>query len=335
MKKLGWNGRGLPALLLGVMAFLLMFGNAWAATPQVKVQSKSVQLVFDGKTLALPQGQYVFMVNNTNYVPLKFFSNALRKSVKWEAKTKTVTVNEPTAEELVLLQDYFLASVAKQGQLSSKGGVQLKVSTIQAKFIFEGKAKVLPKGQSAYIVNGSMYVPIRFMSESVGTNIQWDGKAGRITAESAAYKKEKLEGQQDPWEGTGDPPSAGGDGGTIGGGGAGGGAGGGGGTPAKPSYESITGNAESQLHALENSCINQLMGIASSASGASAEKKEELKSQGQAVVSQCTASFNQIVNDTEQLLKTNEYSTGIIQQFRDYFNKQLAAGQAILESFFK
>ncbi|WP_376744668.1 stalk domain-containing protein, partial [Paenibacillus typhae] len=40
------------------------------------------------------------------------------------------------------------------------------------------------------MLNGSLYVPLRFLSESVGNKISWDQKTKTITAASAGYQEQ-------------------------------------------------------------------------------------------------------------------------------------------------
>ncbi|MFC5703539.1 copper amine oxidase N-terminal domain-containing protein [Cohnella faecalis] len=324
MNKTAWKRKGIAALLFAALGLSLLANTAGAAakTTQVNVQTKAVQLVFDGKTLSLPTGQHVFSINGTNYVPVRFISYALQKNVGWNDKTKTVTVSDPTKPEAVMLNEFLMNLAGEAGKPSSKGGLKLLVTPVQAKFVFDGSSKSLPKGQSAYNVNGSIYVPIRFMSESIGTDIGWDGKSGRITAVSPAYKKEQEAAGAENGEGDGKEETS--TGGTATGGGSSG--------SAKPTLESITASTEARLHTLESSCQNTLMNIALSAFGQSAEEKAKIRTQGQKALDQCKAQFETIVTNAENQLTTNGYSTAIIAEYRKYFQEQLDAGKAIFDS---
>ncbi|MFB9324307.1 stalk domain-containing protein, partial [Cryptosporangium minutisporangium] len=48
------------------------------------------------------------------------------------------------------------------------------------KYFFDGVQKSTPAGQDGFIYKGTTYVPLRFVSESLGEEVKWDGKTGSI-----------------------------------------------------------------------------------------------------------------------------------------------------------
>jgi hypothetical protein len=287
------------------------------ANPTVKVQSMNVTMIFDGVSIQPPAGQHVFMYNNTTYVPLRFMSYALQKSVAWDAKNVKVTVAEPNNSELVVIKEYLMN--ATKGNSASAVSKNLVLNQVKANYVFNGATKALPTGQSSFILNGSLYVPLRFLSESVGHNISWDQKTKTITAASKAYQEQG--GTKDtsptvtpaPIDTTGS--TAGGVAGT-----------------GKVSYETITSEAEAKLVALKDQSQSTLMSIALEYLGAKDEaSKKSIKAKGVQQLSSFSASFNSIVADTEQKLNSNGYSTAIISQYKSEFESQLQAGKDIAE----
>lgn len=287
------------------------------ATATVKVQSMNVKMIFDGVSIQPPAGQYVFMYNNTTYVPLRFMSYALQKSVSWDAKNVKVTVAEPNSSELVVIKEYLMN--ATNGNSASAVSKNLVLNQVKASYVFSGATKAIPAGQSSFILNGSLYVPLRFLSESVGHNISWDQKTKTITAASKAYQEQG--GTKNPSPGATPAPTD-----TTGA--AGGGAAGSG----KVSYETITSETEAKLTALRNQSESTLMSIALEYLGANDEaSKKSIKAKGVQQLSSFSASFNSIVADTEQKLNSNGYSTAIISQYRSEFESQLQLGKEIAE----
>jgi len=315
-----------------IAGFLLTQAIPVSAKSEVtKIQTSSFQLNFDGKPLLLPSGQYVFAVNGTSYVPLRFVSYALKKTVEWNGNTSTVTVAEPTKDQLVILNEYLMNATARNGNALTKGDVAIKVTPKAAKFIFDGKEKKITSGQSAYMLDGTLYVPVRFMSESTGVAIQWDPVKKQITGESKLYQ-EQNKGNNTNLPSGPDKGTTGNNAGGNNGGGSNGGSIGNPGVPAKPTYESITASAEQRLTTLEDNTKNQLIDLALTylKTTDKAEKKK-LVEQGNSIVASATAQFNQIVSETEKQLTANGYSTKIIAEYKTKFNEQLALGKEILD----
>ncbi|OBZ09814.1 hypothetical protein A8L34_21320 [Bacillus sp. FJAT-27264] len=309
-------------------------------TSSIKVQTVDVKMVFDGVSLQPPVGQHVFMYNNSTYVPLRFMSYALQKSVSWDAKNLKVTVAEPSSSELVVIKEFLMN--ASGNQASSAAAKNITLNSIDASYVFGGSAKKLPAGQSSYILNGSVYVPLRFLSESVGKSISWDQKTKTITAVSSAANEQ--EGKNNP--GSNQPvntksptattaPSATPTptGAAAGNAGGSGGAGGGGTGSDKVSYESITSATEGKLNALKAESESALFSTAMEyiAAKDDAEKKTAIKAKGVQQLNSFKATFNSIIADAEQKLNANGYSTAIISEYRSAFEATLKQGLALAE----
>jgi hypothetical protein len=278
----------------------------------------NVNMIFDGASIGTPAGQYVFMYNNTTYVPLRFMSYALQKSVAWDAKNVKVTVAEPSKSELVVIKEYLMN--ATNGNSASAVSKNLVLNQVKASYVFNGATKALPTGQSSFILNGSLYVPLRFLSESVGHNISWDQKTKTITAASKAYQEQGGTKDTSPIATPVPTDSTG----AVNGGSAGTG---------KVSYETITSETEAKLTALEEQSRSTLMSIALEYFGAKDEaSKKSIKAKGVQQLASLTANFNSIIADTEQKLNSNGYSTDIISQYRSKFESTLQTGKNAAEA---
>ncbi|WP_248760696.1 copper amine oxidase N-terminal domain-containing protein [Paenibacillus sp. ATY16] len=276
--------------------------TAGAASSSVTIKTQAVNLKFDGQSLALPDGQYAFIYQDRTYIPVRFISYALQKSVKWDQKTSKVTVSEPTAAEKEALAKLLAGAAA--GGAQPAAGKSITIKPVQATLVFDGQTKALPTGQSLYSINNSIYVPLRFMSEAVGTDIKWDQKTNSITGESAAYKAAQAGGN------TGGGTTSGG---TTGGTDPSG--------ETKPSYESITSSAEAKLASLKTSCESTLGGLYFQYLAATDDTtKATLKSQGQQAISKCQSDFEKIIADTTDALTKNGYSTDVIASYRTEFD---------------
>lgn len=151
-----------------------------------------IEFTFDGVQLAPPEGQEGFIFEGTTYVPLRFVSYALNKAVRWDGGTYTVTVEEPAVEDLKEIHEYrtqtTVANAVKREEFDTKLLVPKKVSVYQeqVKYVFDGEEKVIASGISGLIIDNRLYVPLRFVAESVGREMKWDPVAYAIAADKKA-----------------------------------------------------------------------------------------------------------------------------------------------------
>ncbi|WP_083938111.1 copper amine oxidase N-terminal domain-containing protein [Paenibacillus daejeonensis] len=338
--------RMMAALLSFLLVAAMLPLTAAASAKSLKLQSMNIQMQFDGQRLSLPSGQFAFIHEGRTYIPLRFFANALQKGVAWDSKSRTVTVSEPTAQEQVSLREWLMN--AARTTTASQPVKSITAVPMEAKLVFHGQAKVLPQGQSIYNVDGSTYVPVRFMSESVGTAINWNAQSKSITAESEAYRNNQGQqpgttqpgnnGGTTPGTGTGNgnggntggTPSTGGNTGTPGGGTGGGGGG------STATQASIEADAKAKLDTLRNSCVASIESLGLQWFGEKdAAKRQQLYTQAEAKVNECTVNFERIVADAEAQLKAGGFSTSGLQAFRDQFNRELEQGRALVEQYMK
>ncbi|QAY67790.1 copper amine oxidase N-terminal domain-containing protein [Paenibacillus protaetiae] len=307
--------------LLAAVCLLVPLASAAPAAGTVQVQSQPVTLVFDGQKLQLPEGQYAFLYENRTYVPIRFISYALQKSVKWDNAAKTVRVTEPAPEEKAALADSLAkAAAAALSSPAAPASRPLTITPVTAKLSFDGTEKALPAGQSIYNYNNSIYVPIRFLSEASGTNVNWDGKTGTITGESASYRAAQGEqGSGGGNEGNGD--SAGDGSGLVV-------------QPGKESLEDIQAKAESKLTALQNTYEPQFQAmIANYKKAATDQARNSIIAQGEAKLDECDKKFRKILDDTAKELRANGYDAyvdGIISGYQAQYDAMLDEGFAEL-----
>jgi hypothetical protein len=336
--KFKWQTIWLAILALALILPATAQAQSAGPSKSVKAQTVAFEMVFDGKTVKLPEGQFIFVNQGTSYVPVRFISYALQKSVVWDSKTKKVTVSEPSDKERILLREYLMNAAGVYGQSSSVGGKTITASQVSASFVFNGTSRTLPGGQAAFMVNNTIYVPVRFMSESIGTEIKWDPAARRIMGESQEYRQEQTSNggsnnnsDQGANSGTNNEngTEAGNGSGTVGTGGASGG----GVTIEKPTYEQIKADADAQLQSLYNTAKSRFLGLAQQYLDAQdSAAKQAIYAQGEAYLTEVTSQFNAIVAQAEAKLTENGYDTAIIQEYRNRFDSEITAGRQSLES---
>ncbi|WP_080832530.1 copper amine oxidase N-terminal domain-containing protein [Cohnella massiliensis] len=321
----------LATAMVGAMAVVTPF-SAFAATASTTVSTIMAKMKFDGQELALPSGQAAFAHEQRVYIPLRFVAYALQKSVAWDNATKTVTVSEPSASEAAVLKQY-LADAAAAAKMPAATAATIKVTPTSAKLVFDGTAKQLPDGQQVFAKDGTIYVPVRFMSESVGTTINWDSATKTVSGESKAYREAQQSGSGgNAGSGsTGGGSTGGSGGGTSGGsGGAGGGAGGGTGAQTQAEIEAA---AYTKLTNLKTECVNTAKSLwFQYVLESDPEKQAALIAQGEAALASCTAQFESIVSDTEAQLKAGGFSTDILQTYRSEFESEINALRELAES---
>ncbi|OMF32611.1 hypothetical protein BK133_13970 [Paenibacillus sp. FSL H8-0548] len=305
------QSRILSIFLVAMMLSSVFAAAVSAATTTIKVKTQQIGLQFDGQALKLPDGQYSFIYEGRTYVPIRYISYALQKSVHWDGAK--AAVSEPTEKELAALKKQLQSAAA--GSQKPQASVEIAIQPVKASLVFDGKTASLPSGQSIYNYKGSIYVPIRFLSESVGTQISFDPITKTVSGESAAYRA---------GQGTGGGAVDGGTTGNAGSGGTGGGV-------VKPTYEQITADTELKLAALKESCWATLTDIGLQYLAASAVDQPSIKEKGLQKLNNCSVKFEAIMSDATAKLTTNGYSTDIIATYRDTFNKELEAGRALAE----
>jgi hypothetical protein len=308
------KSRALSIFLVVMMLSSLLATVASAATTSIKATTQPINLQFDGQSLQLPEGQYSFIYQGRTYVPIRYISYALQKTVNWDGAK--ATISEPTEKELAALKKHLQTGAS--GSQKPQANIAITIQPVKASLVFNGKTAALPADQSLFVLKGSIYAPLRFLSESVGTQINFDPVTKMVSGESAAYRSEQEAGG-------GVLPGTGAGAGETGNAGTGGGA-------VKPTYEQITADTEKRLAALQNSCESALWNIASEYLSAKAEDKASIKEKGLQELNNCSASFESIMSDTSSQLTANGYSTAVIATYREAFNKQLEAGRKIADS---
>lgn len=308
--------------------------SAAAVTNSIKVQSMNVKMIFDGVSIQPPSGQHVFMYNNTTYVPIRFVSYALQKSVSWDAKNLKVTVAEPTSSELVIIKEYLMN--AGNANSTATAIKNITLNKVQASYVFNGSAKAVPTGQASYMLNGSMYVPLRFLSESAGNKITWDQKTKTITAASVNYQEktsnsdsgnttDSITTSPSP-KATSTTSPAPTNGAAAGGGSAGSGGSTGAGTL---TYDQITSATEAKLTALESQNNLTLTALGFQYISATDDaSRASIKEKGKQQLASSRATFNSIVADAEKQLAANGFSTEIINQYKAAYESKLEAEKA-------
>ncbi|MFI2857092.1 stalk domain-containing protein [Paenibacillus sp. JSM ZJ436] len=330
--------------LLSYLTIILLLSSSPVytadASNNVKIKPIDVGMNFDGSELRPPAGQFVFIHKGTTYVPLRFVSYAVQKNVNWNGKESKVTITDPTPAQLISIKEKLMNTNA---EIKSPSADYKLLTPVLVKYEFNGQNKNLPNGQASYMYKGTLYVPIRFISESAGISIKWDQESKTVSGSSAASSKSPDVTQDQGNKGTdtttgpvqpavpvpgtpalGGTPAQGGSGPSApipGGSGA-----------STVTYETITRTAESKLQSLQSESRSILFSLAQRYLSASDEStKQQLLAQGQQQLDQLTAQFETIVSAAESELKAGGHSTAIINEYRKTFQDEIEAGKQLAE----
>ena len=137
----------LVAAMILVLAGSLGIGAEAASTSEVKVEMP-LRVVVNGEEVNFPDGKPFIDENGRTEVPVSFVSKALGAQVQWTAKEKLVTINRNKDEVLIRIGD---------------------------KTIYVNGQKVI-MDTKAIIKDNRTYVPAKYIADSLGGKITWDGK---------------------------------------------------------------------------------------------------------------------------------------------------------------
>lgn len=137
------------ALLSGVLFSSVVAGGASAQT------AGNMKVVINGVTQSY--AQQPIMKQNTTLVPFRSVFESLGAKVSYDASTRKIT--------------------------ASKGSDTLEFQINSSTAYKNGKSIVLTTPVT--MINGSVYVPLRFVGESLGAKVNWDKTALRVVIETA------------------------------------------------------------------------------------------------------------------------------------------------------
>jgi hypothetical protein len=143
--------KAISALTAMVMVFLVLF------QPQAQAAT-AIKIYIDGKVLVTDQAP--ILEGGYTFVPLRGIFEALNANVQWNPKTKTVTATKRDTTVVLTLG-------AKTATINNK------TVTLDA---------------PARFINGRTLVPVRFVSESLGEEVNWNPKTQSVLITTSAVK---------------------------------------------------------------------------------------------------------------------------------------------------
>lgn len=130
-------------------------------TPQ-RVQ-KPVSVYLDGTSIPLNRG--VVIRNGQSFIPLRSVFERMGATLQWDMDTKTVTINQSQ---------------------SGKEPIEISINYISGQVYLNQKQVQLEN--RPFIILDTSYLPLRFISESLGKKVDWDQNEGKISIASEILK---------------------------------------------------------------------------------------------------------------------------------------------------
>lgn len=129
--------------------FIMIFSVCYATDVQVQVNDDILNFADNNGNIVNPQ-----IINDRTMVPFRKIFNALNvadENITWIAETRTIK--------------------AKQNDTQ----IELQIGNDVAKKIVNGNAQSIKLDSAPVIVNNRTLVPLRFIAESLGKTVAWDG----------------------------------------------------------------------------------------------------------------------------------------------------------------
>ncbi|MCM3130616.1 MULTISPECIES: stalk domain-containing protein [unclassified Paenibacillus] len=133
------------------------------ASPSNSRAAEGISVYLDGKNMEFDQDPQ--LIKGSTMVPMRAIFEELGAQVKWDSNSSSVT--------------------------ATKGNITIKLTI--------GKKEVLKNGDvfnvsvEPTILNSTTYVPLRFVSESLGTNVGWIKEPNTVIINSAKLQEFKVE----------------------------------------------------------------------------------------------------------------------------------------------
>lgn len=130
----------------------LLLSVAGMSTKITAAENREIKVYVNAVQMSFPDQKPIINCDNRTLVPVRFVSQVLGGQVEWNAQTSQVTIQHE-GKSIVL-------SIGKKQALIGESSILLDTS--------------------ADIVNNRTLVPLRFISECLDAEVQWNGEKGEI-----------------------------------------------------------------------------------------------------------------------------------------------------------
>ncbi len=136
--------------------FYISFNIIETSNTTIKLWVGSTTAYVNGKTYKLDAMPFIDINSSRTLVPIRFISEAFNSEVQWDETTKKVTIINKTLNKTIELW------IGKKNAIVNGKSYELDVAPV-----------IIPPGRT--------FVPIRFISEAFGAQVQWEGTKKEIT----------------------------------------------------------------------------------------------------------------------------------------------------------
>ncbi|MCK5849023.1 MAG: hypothetical protein KAH01_07510 [Caldisericia bacterium] len=140
----------------------------WLQKKDVYLQINDSNILEDGQLKKIDSPPLI--VNGRTVISISMVSDCFNAKISWDGKTQTIYIE----------------------YMSSK--IKLSVGKTEASITKNGKTEIVNLSTPPTIINGRTMVPLRFIAESFGAKIDWEGKSQVITL--SAFVEEVVSEEQ-------------------------------------------------------------------------------------------------------------------------------------------
>lgn len=239
--------------------------------------------------------QQPFIYGDRTYVSLRFAGNILEKWIDWNPAQKAVTVSVPNELQLKQLKANKQQLVASSSTSLNSRSSSVNAYMNYAAIIVNGKQTLIPNDVTTLLVDGTIFVPLRFLGEVLDYNVNFDSKKRSIV-----MKSETLSDEAKSEAGSTESGNPNEDGVTplVGG-------------QSPVSKEGIVAKAESELDDIRDKFIAQGYSLYDAYLATSdPQEKEQLYARGLALLSDVEKTVNEKLSQLDRELRANNFDLG-------------------------
>lgn len=142
-------------MMMSLFILMMVFVTGVYGAPVEPAPETAIEISVDGTVKALAADQYIYLINDRAYVPLRYVSEALNVDAGWHPGRKVAFVGQTPDWKAV---DEEPAANAEP---------------LPIRFYSEAIKTELPAGLSLFIRHDTVYVPLRYMAELLDKEVQW------------------------------------------------------------------------------------------------------------------------------------------------------------------